>query len=93
MPFCVTNIFLPVLEAMLANKNDERRILLERCIASEDECEKLRDKTAETNLRLEDTQSALQELGRENQAFQVHPVLMRISSSLSLCWIFCSTFL
>ena len=45
------------LEAKLDNSNDERRMLVERCIASEGECVKLKEKVTE--------------LGRENQSLQV----------------------
>lgn len=44
---------------------------LHRCIISEKECEKLREKVAEQRRKLEDMQAALQELGRENQTLQV----------------------
>lgn len=64
--WCVTE-----LEAKLENSNEERRLLLERCIASESECEKLQGKVAEHRRKLDDTQAALQELGRENQSLQV----------------------
>jgi early endosome antigen 1 len=59
------------LEAKLENSNDERRMLVERCIASEGECEKLREKVTEHRRKLDDAQAALQELGRENQSLQV----------------------
>ena len=61
----------PELEAKLENSNDERRMLVERCIASEGECEKLREKVTEHRRKLDDAQAALQELGRENQSLQV----------------------
>ncbi|BFZ10758.1 hypothetical protein BsWGS_13797 [Bradybaena similaris] len=59
------------LEVKLERCNDERRALVERCIASERECEKLREHVAEQRYRLEDIQGALHELGRENQTLQV----------------------
>ena len=42
-----------------------------RCVSSENECSKLRDKTVEARRKLDDSQGALQELGRENQTLQV----------------------
>lgn len=59
------------LEAKLENSNDERRLLVERCISSEGDCEKLREKVTEHRRKLDDAQSALQELGRENQSLQI----------------------
>ncbi|KAK2180251.1 hypothetical protein NP493_452g04024 [Ridgeia piscesae] len=59
------------LEAKLSNNNDERKALLERCVASEEECRKLREKALEVRRKLDDTQGALQELGRENQTLQI----------------------
>lgn len=44
---------------------------IHRCVTSEKECEKLREKVAEQRRKLEDMQAALQELGRENQTLQV----------------------
>ena len=63
------------LEAKLENNNEERRALLERCLASEGELEKLREKNSEMRRKLDDTQAALHELGRENQSLQVSIVL------------------
>ena len=40
-------------------------------MASEEECRKLREKALEVRRKLDDTQGALQELGRENQTLQV----------------------
>ncbi|ESO84310.1 hypothetical protein LOTGIDRAFT_132243, partial [Lottia gigantea] len=59
------------LDAKLANNNDERRLLVERCLASETECERLREKVTELRRKLDDTEAALQELGRENQTLQI----------------------
>lgn len=44
---------------------------MSRCVASENECAKLREKAVEVRRKLDDTQGALQELGRENQTLQV----------------------
>ncbi|XP_076363019.1 uncharacterized protein LOC143253288 isoform X2 [Tachypleus tridentatus] len=59
------------LEAKLDNALDERRVLLERCLNSETECEKLRMMTTELRRKYDDTVAALQELGRENQTLQI----------------------
>ena len=47
-----------------------------RCLTSEGECEKLREKSLESKRKLDDTQAALQELGRENQSLQVRIYLL-----------------
>lgn len=59
------------LEAKLENNNDERRVLLERCLKSEGEFEKVQTKTLELKRKLDDSQAALQEIGRENQSLQI----------------------
>ncbi len=46
-------------------------MLLERCLSSEAELDKLREKNAEMRRRLDDATAALHELGRENQSLQV----------------------
>ena len=51
-----------------------KQTALFRCLESESECEKVREKTKEMRRKLDDTQAALQELGRENQTFQVDTV-------------------
>jgi early endosome antigen 1 len=45
--------------------------LLERCLAAESELERMRTTTVEMRRKLDDSQAALHELGRENQAIQV----------------------
>ena len=76
------------LEAKLENNNEERRALLERCLASEGELEKLREKNNEMRRKLDDTQAALHELGRENQSLQVSLVTVPISFIKYLIWVF-----
>ncbi|GAB6029047.1 early endosome antigen 1 [Chamberlinius hualienensis] len=58
-------------EAKLENAVDERRALLERCLSSEADCEKLRTATSELRKKFDDALSALHELGRENQTLQM----------------------
>lgn len=53
-----------------------------RCLTSEEECEKLRQKSTDLKRKLDDTQAALQELGRENQSLQVKNELGRENLSL-----------
>lgn len=60
-----------VLEATVQNNQDERRALLERCIKSEGEIEKLQAKLVEMKKKLDNTTAAMQELGRENQSLQI----------------------
>ncbi|XP_039617477.1 early endosome antigen 1 isoform X2 [Polypterus senegalus] len=62
---------IAVLEATVQNNQDERRVLLERCLKSEGEIEKLQNKNAEMRRKLDDTTAAMQELGRENQTLQI----------------------
>jgi len=49
-------------------------VCVSRCLASETECEKLRERANELRRKVEDTQAALLELGRENQSLQVTTV-------------------
>ena len=60
------------LEAAVAAAAEERRGLLERCLAAEAETERARNVTVELRRKMDDSQAALHELGRENQALQVH---------------------
>ncbi|XP_009950942.1 PREDICTED: early endosome antigen 1-like, partial [Leptosomus discolor] len=62
---------IAVLEATVQNNQDERRALLERCIKSEGEIEKLQAKLVEMKKKLDNTTAAMQELGRENQSLQI----------------------
>ena len=59
------------LEAKYSNCLDERRELLERCLNSESKCESMIAQKSSFQRKLEDTQSALQELGSEHQSLQV----------------------
>ncbi len=59
------------LEAKLSNFMDERNQLLERCVNSEKMCEVFKTQNVEIKRKYEDTQAALQELGREHQELQV----------------------
>ncbi|XP_015668154.1 early endosome antigen 1 [Protobothrops mucrosquamatus] len=62
---------IAVLEATVQNNQDERRVLLERCLKSEGEIEKLQSKLIDARRKLDDTTAAMQELGRENQSLQI----------------------
>lgn len=59
------------LEAKVESASDERRSLLERCLAAESELERSRSTIVELRRKLDDSQAALHELGRENQSIQV----------------------
>jgi chromosome segregation ATPase len=59
------------MEAKLSNCMDDRNQLLERCLISEKLLESTKSHNIELKRRLEDAQSALQELGREHQELQV----------------------
>ncbi|XP_078276151.1 early endosome antigen 1 isoform X3 [Rhinoraja longicauda] len=62
---------IAVLEATVQHNQEERRALLERCLGSEGEMEKLLGKVMDLRRKLDDTTAAMQELGRENQALQI----------------------
>lgn len=59
------------LEAKLGSVSDERKVLLERCLTAENELDRSRNSVIELRRKLDDSQAALHELGRENQAIQV----------------------
>jgi hypothetical protein len=59
------------LEAKVESASDERRSLLERCLGAESELERSRSVVVELRRKLDDSQAALHELGRENQSIQV----------------------
>ena len=59
------------LQAAVGAATEERRGLLERCLAAEAETERSRNLTVELRRKMEDSQAALHELGRENQSLQV----------------------
>jgi septal ring factor EnvC (AmiA/AmiB activator) len=60
------------LEAQLAASQSEQQAVLERCYASSAENENLRKTITDLRRRLEESQAALHELGRENQTLQVN---------------------
>ena len=59
------------LEAQIGSASDERKVLLERCLSAESELERTRGNLTELRRKLDDSQAALHELGRENQSIQV----------------------
>lgn len=59
------------LEAALGATSEEKKALLERCLAAEGEMEKGRNTNIELRRKLDDAQAAVHELGRENQSLQV----------------------
>lgn len=59
------------LEAKVESASDERRSLLERCLGAEGELDRSRSTIVELRRKLDDSQAALHELGRENQSIQV----------------------
>jgi len=62
------------LEACVSSAGEERRGLMERCVAAEAETERTRNMTVELRRKLDDAHAALHELGRENQSIQVELV-------------------
>lgn len=61
------------LDAKVESTSDELRSLLERCLGAEGELERSRSSLIELRRKLDDSQAALHELGRENQSIQVEP--------------------
>ena len=59
-------------EAVLGATTEERKALLERCLAAEGEMERGRNTNIELRRKLDDAQAAVHELGRENQSLQVN---------------------
>ena len=59
------------LEAGVSSALEERRGLMERCVAAEAETERTRTMGVELRRKLDDANAALHELGRENQSIQV----------------------
>ncbi|CAG0905096.1 unnamed protein product, partial [Cyprideis torosa] len=59
------------MEARLSSATDERRVLLDRCLQGEGELERVKTSSVELRRKLDDTEAALQELGRENQGLQI----------------------
>merc|ERR1712150_160665 len=59
------------LEAKVESTSDEMRSLLERCLGAEGELDRSRSSLIELRRKLDDSQAALHELGRENQSIQV----------------------
>jgi early endosome antigen 1 len=59
------------LEAKVESTSDEMRSLLERCLGAESELDRSRSSLIELRRKLDDSQAALHELGRENQSIQV----------------------
>lgn len=59
------------LEAKVSSATDERKTLMERCLEAEAELERSRGSVLELRRKLDDSQAALHELGRENQSIQV----------------------
>lgn len=68
---CGYSYFWSALEAQLAASQSERQALLERCCANTSETENLHKTITDLRRRLEESQAALHELGRENQTLQV----------------------
>lgn len=56
---------------MVRSAEDEKAILLEKCLSSESEIEQLALKINGMQRKLDDSYAALQELGRENQSLQM----------------------
>ena len=56
----------------MGSSADEIRSLLERCLAAESELDRSKSNVLELRRKLDDSQAALHELGRENQSIQVY---------------------
>ncbi|KXJ21066.1 Early endosome antigen 1 [Exaiptasia diaphana] len=62
---------IAVLEATVQNNIDERRKLLERCVTSEENVEKMKKEINLGKKKLEESQAAMMELTQENQNLQI----------------------
>lgn len=62
---------IAVLEATVQNNLDERRKLLERCVAGDEALEKQKKENADLKKKVENAQAALMELTQENQSLQI----------------------
>lgn len=60
-----------ILNVQLQSCNEEKSVLLERVLSAEEEHKKTKQKLVESNRKLDQSLSALQELGQENQNIQV----------------------
>lgn len=60
------------LEAKLSNSIEDRKILLDRCIASENMSENLKAQNIDLKRKCEDLLAGIHELGREHQTLQVN---------------------
>ena len=69
-------MFLTELQAQLETCQSEQKTLLERYYVSSFDNEKLHETISDLRRKLEDSQSALHELGRENQTLQVNRVFI-----------------
>ena len=67
----IPNIWTVELKSLLLHVSVYLRLFVCRCLASETECDKLRERANELRRKVDDTQAALLELGRENQSLQV----------------------
>lgn len=91
------------LEAQLAASQSEQQAVLERCYASSAESENLRKTITDLRRRLEESQAALHELGRENQTLQVNVLgcvlivfalnIYLVTVLISHVWFLCISFL
>lgn len=73
------------LEAKVESASDERRSLLERCLGAESELDRSRSTIVELRRKLDDSQAALHELGRENQSIQVGNVVIKLCKMTINC--------
>jgi len=62
---------IAVLEATVQNNLDERRKLLERCVAADEALEKQKKENAELKRKVDNAQAAMMELTQENQSLQI----------------------
>ncbi|XP_065674340.1 early endosome antigen 1 isoform X6 [Hydra vulgaris] len=65
-----------VLEARIENCNDEKKALLDRILSTEEKYKKCKQTLNETNKKLEQSVTGLQELGQEYQNLQVRQVML-----------------
>jgi len=64
-------IFFTELEKKIKSLEEEKSLLIERCLSGEADVERLNEIISELKRKLQESLSALQELGRENQSLQM----------------------
>ena len=71
------------MEALISSENEEKRAVLDRFAAMENEVTSLRSSNADLHRKLNDVEAGLHELGRENQSLLNDPIRFNLSNTPS----------